>query len=810
MTQDLSSADAELFLLSPDLLVLLDADGRTVRLNGAWASALGRPLEDLLKLPFLSLVHVDDVATTAGSIAQSRAQQGSQEFEARLRIREGGERWIAWRMSVSPAGQIVGVGRDVTDRRQMYQALERERSFIRRVLDASPSLISVKDAAGRFVLANRAVGELFGSSPEALLAEQGGEAEENSDAASAQAQSSLRVLRSREPVEIEEPMTLATGEQRLFSTRKAPLVRTDGELQVLAVSTDITDRKRSETELIRAREQALQASRTKSQFLANMSHEIRTPLNGILGMTSLTLETELTQEQRDYLDAVQLSGKNLLQIVNDILDLSKIEAQMLDVEAVPFELARTVEETVRALAPRTQEKGVELLFQVSKSLPWSVIGDPVRFRQVLTNLLGNAIKFTERGEIVVLVEPDPDSPPQSSMVRVCVEDTGAGIRKDRQAGIFEAFTQEDGSTTRRFGGTGLGLTISRELVRRMGGRIWVESEQGKGSTFRFTLRLEPADVDHAPPRPDLKRLSALVVDDNQRSLTSICASLQSWNAVPQAAASAGEALVALQGMMDKPPLPRILIIDAQMPGSDGLSLCQVIETEPMLAGIPRLLLLAPGTRISREELDRAGIARALSKPLSEALLLEGIRSALTSWAARRATVSAMNLAASISPTGAPAPGGLTSKLQPNALPAVEAPPRATSAAAPLALLAEDNDINALLARKMLERLGWKVERVSNGLRAVEKLRAGRYDVVLMDVQMPEMDGYEATRMVRDREQIAGRARTPIIALTANAMKGDEVRCQEAGMDLYVAKPLSLESLRTALDAALRPHRPQTL
>jgi len=789
------------FALSLDLLCVIGPDGFFKQLNPAWERVLGLSIKDLLRTPMIELVHPDDVARTLMASESAQNEVGGRDFENRFCTADGSYVWLSWRFAAAPGELFFGVAREVTERKRADDELRRERAFIRQVIDAAPSLITVKDAEGRFVLANRAMGELLGGRPEALLDKRDSEIHRNPTHLDVYAANDRRVLESRETIEVDEPMTLATGEQRIFSTIKTPLVRANGELQILAISSDVTDRKRGENELIRAREQALEASRAKSQFLANMSHEIRTPMNGILGMTALALETELTQEQKDYLTAVEISGKNLLQIVNDILDLSKIEAQKLELEAIPFELARSVEESVRALAARTQEKGLELLFGVSPQLPWSVIGDPVRFRQIVTNLLGNAIKFTERGEIYVSVEPDPDSPPEAAMVRVSVEDTGEGIRKERQSRIFEAFTQEDGSTTRRFGGTGLGLTISRELVRRMGGKIWVESEPGKGSTFRFTVRLESADAEHAYTQPDLHGMRALVIDDNPRSLQSLTSSLKRWNAEPLSAVSASEAMALLEDPKNLASLPRLLIVDAVMPGQDGLTFCQQVEADLRLSIIPRILLLAPGRRIPRDELERAGVARALHKPISEASLLEAVRTALAGWATRRATVSAFALAAMVNP--APSGGSPTSPSPEGPRPPPARPPQErVSANAPIALLAEDNDINALLARKMLEKLGWRVERVANGAQAVQKLEAGRYDAVLMDVQMPTMDGYEATHHVRDREQADKLPRVPIVALTANAMKGDEVRCLQAGMDLYLTKPLGLEALRTAMNQAI--------
>ena len=806
------------FARSLDLLFVGGPQSVLRAVNPAWLKALGWTAAELCAQPFSAFVHPDDAAGVSGEFARCAAGAPGSAFDARVRARSGEHRWLSFTVTPAPGGLVYGSARDVTERLRAEVELQRERAFIRQVLDASPSLIFVKDGHDRFQLVNKATATLYGTTSEQLVQRSRLTSPGGARDPGGYASDDARVIATRRPLEVEESFTSPDGGVRIFNTIKTPLLREGGEVLVLGISTDITARKQAEQELIRAREEALEASRAKSQFLANMSHEIRTPMNGVLGMTALALETELTQEQRDYLEAVQTSGKNLLAIINDILDLSKIEARRMELEAVPFELSRSIEETLRALAPRTEDKGLELLMWIAPEVPWSVIGDPVRFRQVLTNLLANAIKFTERGEILVRVELEPGTAREAGLLRVAVQDTGPGIRLERQAAVFEAFMQEDNSTTRRFGGTGLGLTISRELVHQMGGRIWVESAPDQGSTFFFTARLPPAETGDEMARPDLRRLRAYVVDDNGRSREALLTALRGWNADPRGFGSAEEMKADLMLSLAAGVPPRLLIIDHAMPGQDGLSLCHELELDPATQRIARVLLLAPGRRLPREQLEQAGVARAIFKPVAEAALLEVVQQALAGWATKRPPLSPQSMTALAAflppsdpalPVAAKAPSwpGMPAQGLPGSPPAhpvlqTAAPSPPPAPASPRrALLAEDNDINALLARKMIERLGWQVERVASGAAAVERARQGDFEAVLMDVQMPLMDGYEATRRIRAHEGRL-RRRVPIIALTANAMKGDEELCLQAGMDLYVPKPIGLEPLRVALEAAV--------
>jgi len=753
-------------------------EGRFLSANPAMARILGyeSPEEMLGSLQGL-VTNLYVVPALRLEFKRLMDEQGVVEkFEFQAITKSGKKIWIsvnarAIHDSAGATLYYVGSLEDISERKQAEEALLGERQLLRTLIDNMPDYIYVKDAASRFLVANRHVAEVIGlKGPEDLIGKTDFDFFPKALAAAYFSDEQAVIQSGQALINHEEKTTDAAGNERWLLTTKVPLRNYTGKVVgIVGMGRDITHRKEEVREAQKAREAAEAANRAKSEFLANMSHEIRTPLNGIVGMTDLALGTELTPEQQEYLDTVKLSADTLLTVINDILDFSKIEAGKLDLEVSEFDLRDSLESALKTVAVRADEKGLELLCDVAPEVPEQVRGDSTRLRQVLLNLVGNAIKFTERGEVAVRVQIEAFEG-REYLLRFTVADTGIGIPSEKQELIFEPFSQADSTTTRKYGGTGLGLTISTRLVEMMGGKMWVESEMGRGTQFHFTLRLQMADIKAAalvPVSPEiLSGIKVLVVDDNGTNRRILTGMLQRWGVNPDSVENGEEALAELSLAQEAGQPYEMVLTDMHMPVMDGLTLIKRIRENPRLSAAIIIMLTSTGRPGDAQRCLELGAAAYLLKPIRQAELREAMAQVLVAKEPEKATR-----------TIAPRP----------------AEDAREPASVLRVLLAEDNAVNQRLAVRLLEKRGHHIVLAANGREALEAIEKESFDLVLMDVQMPEMDGFEATAALRQTEHASG-AHLPVIALTAHAMKGDRERCLAAGMDGYLAKPINPEEL----------------
>jgi two-component system, sensor histidine kinase and response regulator len=659
---------------------------------------------------------------------------------------------------------------------------KRDSLYMKTILEKVPDVIYFKDRDSRFVAASNSTAEKHGLKLSELVGKSDFELFQGEFASAGRTE-------EQEIIETGVPMisklvkeTWPDGRQTWSLNSKMPVRDEEGQvIGVFGIGKDVTELKKTETELLDARDAALKAAQIKSEFLANMSHEIRTPMNGVIGMTGLLLDTELTPTQREFAETIRDSGDSLLTIINDILDFSKIEAGKLVFETVDFDLVETIEGALGLFAERARQKSIELACDLSPDLPKYLRGDPGRLRQVVVNLIGNAIKFTDKGEVVVRVSCESQTETHAN-IRIAVRDTGIGITAEAISRLFQAFTQADNSTTRKFGGTGLGLAISKQLVEMMGGRIGVTSELGKGSVFQFDAVLEKQSGEVKPVASiyieNLFDLRVLVVDDNSTNRQILRHQLFAWKMQKGSAANGHEALELLRAAAAEGKPYNLALLDMQMPEMDGMTLARTIKSDPAISATRLIILTSMGYTHSTDELKAAGVDAYLVKPVKQAKLFDCLVKVLEKEA---------------SPVSSAKPGSIS------APPASEVDPERQYHAR--VLVAEDNIVNQKVALAQLRGLGLAADAVANGKEALSAIRLIPYEIIFMDCQMPEMDGFEASRMLRLAERTSNYSwKHPvwIIALTANAMSGEREKCLEAGMNDYLSKPVRANEIRNAL------------
>ena len=767
----------------PQSVFRKDADGRFTFVNQFFCKTVGRASEEIIGKTDAELFP-PELASKYRRDDERVMRSGIdyQALEAHANP-NGGNLYVrliktALRNTEGEAMGIQGVFWDVTKDKKLEEELNLERDLLRALMDNVPDRIYFKDTDSRFILCNKALAERIGlKNPDDVVGKTDYDFHPLERAREFQKDEHRIIITGQPMVNKVEEQTALDGSRIWASVTKVPTRNRAGYLTgIIGISRDITALKHAEDDLALARDQALESARLKTQFLATMSHEIRTPMNGIIGMLDLLLATELKPEQDDFAETASHSAHALLELLNNILDLSKIEAGRLALEQIDFGIREIVEDTVELLAPTAHAKEIELACLIPADFPAALRGDPARLRQMLLNLVGNAVKFTETGGVQLRVSIQPDGEGIFEL-RCEVRDTGIGIAPEEQEKIFQAFTQADGSTTRRFGGTGLGLSICQQLVEMMGGQIGLESEPGRGSTFWFTVPIQaasaPAPSSETPVR--LQNLRVLFVAGDAFLREALHENTAHTGITAAFAATGAEALAELQRAVRDGQSHELVVFDINLPDMEGLAFGQAVEAETALAGV-RLVALTPiNRRLEPEVVQAAGLSTCLLKPLKRVRLLEGLARAMTGATAE--AIATVTAPAAISSTA--------------------------SASSLRLLLADDNLINQKVALLQLRRLGFDARVAHNGREALAALDQP-FDVVLMDCHMPEMDGFEATRQIRAREQRShwgARPPTYIIALTADSLHDARDKCLAAGMNDYIKKPVQLTELEAAMQRA---------
>jgi two-component system, sensor histidine kinase and response regulator len=775
----------------PQFIIRKDREGRFTFANAKFCAALGKPVAEILgrtdrdfyPAHLAEKYHRDDLRVMANRapidvVEANQSPEGGSIFVHVIKT-----------PLLDAAGRVAGIQGifwDVTERKKIEEQLAYERDLLRSLLENIPDRIYFKDVASRFIRCSRSMATRLGlSDPKDVVGKTDFDFHAP-EVAQEYYQEEQRIVLTGQPLINKLQHTVdPDGRESWSAVTKVPVYNRHGTITgIVGLSRDISKLKEAEEALEQARDAALEHARVKSEFLANMSHEIRTPMNAIVGMADLLLGTPLAPEQRDYVETLRNGMETLLGLIHNILDFSKIEAGKLVLETIDFDLRQVIESTADMLAERIHRKGVELICWIDEDVPAGLRGDPGRLRQVLTNLLANAAKFTEAGQIVVRASKESESATHVSL-RLTVADTGIGISAKALPSIFGVFTQADGSTTRKYGGTGLGLAISKQLVELMQGRIGVESAPDKGSTFWFVVPLEkqPVPAQSEGPAASLPTESArvLVVEDNATCREMLAHQLTLWKVRHETATHGIEALGTLRKAASAAQPYTLVLLDLQLPDMDGLALARAIRADPATAPTRLIGLTTMPCRLGAQDRDSAGLETCLLKPVKQARLFEVLAAALSARAPRQE------------------PDGCVPSVAPSS-----AVPLTRPAHRPRILLAEDNLVNQRLALKQLEKMGYTPDAVFNGREALEAVQKTAYDIILIDCQMPEVDGYETTRRLRQFEAglpPSARSVSYVVALTANALEGDRERGLAAGMNDYLTKPIRMEELRRALERA---------